>query len=326
MTTTTKSTKARKSKSKPKPKPAATPAPPAEAGDTPKPATDAAESLVRSLIKRQERPKILPMRDLLARAEPVPFPVQLPGENDLWYSRFLRWLTMARPRSILATYNAERLDVWTEVREAASRPPAKAKKGKKSTPIRRMTIDASQPFAPTNNMPGDWSDNTALFRWRERASEYDRAVQESLKPVLAEVARLQTLREFEAADEMYSRALDLIQRDPLQVVHDEETGAAEFVAIQPGTYATAAKLVEAARIAVRSALGQPDTTTAVQHSGEIGTPADRAAAEAQARIVESLKQAHLARLAALRRPAELAPPASEQAASALIDQTANSSR
>lgn len=320
MTTTTKARKARKPKGKPKPDasppPSAPPAPPAAAQT---------DNLIRSLVKRQERPKITPMRELLARAEPVPFPVQVPGENDLWYSRFMRWLTMPRPRSILATYNAERLDVWNEMRAAAQAAPGKAgkvKKGQAKPANRRMVLDITKPFEPTGLMPGDWRDNTALFRWRERAGEYDRAVQESLKPVLAEVARLQTLREIEAADEMYSRALDLIARDPLQVVHDEETGATEFVAIQPGTYATAAKLVEAARIAVRSALGQPDTTTGVQHSGEIGTPADRVVAEAQARILEGIKQAHTLRLAALRRPA-LSSPEGESGAPAIIDHDAS---
>jgi hypothetical protein len=97
--------------------------------------------------------------------------LQQPGERKLWYNRFMLYVSLGHKRSLQAAIKQERGIV--EVMESEEAPEAEestpvenTKKKKKLKIVKKIVV----------NVPGSWAEACKIWRWPERARQYDASI------------------------------------------------------------------------------------------------------------------------------------------------------
>ena len=94
-----------------------------------------------------------------AKRPGVPLPEQLPGEKDIWYKRFCKWLLMPGGRRVLLqVYNEEQRLVQADKEESAGLP--------------------HQPYKPAKSVNGSWKKAFKDYHWEQRSEAFDQSIRD----------------------------------------------------------------------------------------------------------------------------------------------------
>lgn len=157
----------------------------------------------------------------------TPLPRRIQGEPAMWYRRFCAWLRSGPPRSVLAVANAER-----------------AQSGRKKA----------------DEAPGSWDGKPDLYRWKERAAEWDLAEAERLNVELAEQREAWRKSEMEAARALQAKGLEGLK---IPMVTARLKDGSEIIG-QPQAVRVAAECLTKASDLARRALEMTNTRVNLQ--------------------------------------------------------------
>ena len=175
---------------------------------------------------------------------------QRSDESVLWYERFLRFLNMPKPRSILEVCNQFRDE-----------------RGAKRS----------------NGVPMSWLQRSTQFEWRGRADRWDlskleeediqRKKEDELKKKLRmEAIEKQYLREIESANLLHKKAVDVLQLPHVeQIVEQDTEDGKQLVTINPirsPEFRAATKMFETSSNLARRGLNLPQDTKRVEVNWE----------------------------------------------------------
>ncbi len=176
---------------------------------------------------------------------------QLPGESGVWFRRFLKYLQMPEPRTMVAVYREEM------AQRKKKRFDKTGNRGEKRGDILLKS-----------RVPGDWTTAKRKYEWKLRAKAFDDSVYLEALRQRKQSMQAEILKELDDAERMRIKGRELMD---MPVYADEKESTAEHegpdgitihktVLCLPGDpkhYASGVASLREARVSARLALGMP---------------------------------------------------------------------